>query len=166
MEQQIIKGEVWTRTQVKNNILKVWDATTANDRFDWYEGANLFAHKLAEISCNMGRFTTVAKVCGVIAALSPMVRWDKNLQLAQQLVTGTAVKDMPCLKTNARKANQILCSTGKEDEILAILNGKKTSAFFLNLLHPDKAISLTMDRHAISKAMGRKIRKEEEKRVL
>ena len=97
-------------------------------------------------------------MCGVIAALSPMVRWEKNLQLAQMLVLDrVAVKDMPCIKGNARKANEILCSEGSEKDILRILNGQKTSAFFLNLVYPTKAIHLTMDRHAISVAVGKKI---------
>jgi len=156
MRQQF-HNKQYTHTQVKNNILKVWDATNDADRYDWYGGANTFAHDLTRLSCEMGRFTTVNKVCGVIAALSPMVKWERNLELAHRLVTGTSVKDMPCIKSNARKANEILCSDGSEKDILRILNGQKISAFFLNIVYPTKAIHLTMDRHAISIAVGKKI---------
>ena len=66
----------------------------------------------------------------------------------------TPAEDMPCLKANARKAKAILESNGSEAEILDILKGNKVCAFFLNILHPDKAISITIDRHALSIALG------------
>lgn len=160
----MIHGEEWSRVQVKNNILAVWNATSYHDRFDWYGSANLFAHNVASLSNDMGRFTSVIKVCGVIAALSPMIQWKRNMELAQHVVLNPdRWEKLGCLKNNAKKAYDIINSNGSEDAILAILRGKKTSAFFLNMLHPDKAISMTMDRHAISIALGRKIRKEEAK---
>jgi len=164
MEQQMIHGETWSRVQVKNNILAVWNATSAHDRFDWYGSANLFAHNVASLSNDMGRWISTKKVCGVIAALSPMVSWKRNMLLAQHVVLNP--EDWPnlkCLKSNAKKAYDIINSNGSEDAILAILRGKKTSAFFLNILHPTEAISMTMDRHAISIALGRKIKKDEVK---
>jgi len=162
MEQQIIKSEVWTRTQVRNNILKVWDATTENDRFDWYGKARNFAIDLT--FHNMPQ-VTVTKACGVIAALSPMVSWKRNMLLAEHIIMNPERwEKLGCLKSNARKAYEIINSlNGSEDAILKILHGRKTSAFFLNILYPEKAISLTMDRHAISIAMGRKITKDETK---
>jgi len=170
MEQQFYNKQ-YTRTQVKNNILKVWDATNETDRFDWYKAANDFAHGLANIApSNDGYHLDVARACGVIAALSPMVHWNRNKKLARELIEDSKllnvwiiVDHMACLKANARKAAAILLSDGSDDAILDILKGKKTSAFFLNILYPNKAISLTMDRHAISIALGRKITKGEEK---
>ena len=164
MEQQIIKGEVWTRTQVKNNIMKVWNATNDNDRFDWYQAAYQFAVSLTDLDpdrCSP-HIGSLGRACGVIAALSPMVHWNHNKKLAIQLYNRPGDR-LGCLQTNARKAYQILHCDGKDDTILGILKGKKTSAFFLNIRYPDKAISMTMDRHAISIALGRKITKDESK---
>lgn len=171
MEQQIIKDDVWSRTQVKNNILAVWNATSDVDRFDWYQAANHYAHELANVSpSNDGYHLDVSRACGVIAALSPMLHWNQNKKLARELIEDAKllniwaiVEDMKCLKANARKAGYILLSDGSDDAILSILHGKKTSAFYLNMRYPDKAISMTMDRHAISIAFGMKITKEDEK---
>lgn len=161
MEQQIIKSEVWTRTQVKNNILKVWDATSNADRFDWYQEAYYFAISLTNLDPDSA---ALGRACGVIAALSPMLHWNQNKKLAKHLIANPAdYPNLKCLKANAKKAYDILMSDGSDDAILTILNGKKTSAFFLNIRYPNKAISLTMDRHAISIAIGRKIRKDETK---
>lgn len=171
MEQQIIKGELWSRTQVKNNILAVWNATNESDKFDWYQAANNYAHELANVSpSNDGYHLDVSRACGVIAALSPMIHWNQNKKLARELIEDARLlnvwviaESMACLKSNARKAAAILLSDGSDDEILNILHGKKTSAFYLNIKYPEKAISMTMDRHAISIALGRKITKGEEK---
>lgn len=171
MVQQIIKGEVWKRSQVSKNILAVWSATTESDRFDWYLAANNYAHELANISpSNDGYHLDVARACGVIAALSPMIHWNNNKKLARQLIEDARflnvwiiVESMACLKANARKAGLILLSDGSDDAILSILKGRKTSAFYLNMRYPDKSISMTMDRHAISIAIGRKITKDEAK---
>lgn len=161
MEQQIIKGEVWTRTQVKNNILKVWNATTENDRFDWYGMARNFA---VDMTFHNMPLVSVTKACGVIAAISPMMSWKRNMILAEDIIRNPdGWAKLGCLKNNAKKAYEIIHSDGQEDTILDILKGKKTTAFFLNILYPEKAISLTMDRHAISIAMGRKITKDDAK---
>jgi len=146
---------------VRNNILKVWEQTTANDRYDWYREALIFAHEITRKANELGRYTTARKACGVIAALSPMVKWEKNLELAYMLVVqDVSPEDMPCLKTNARKAKAILESNGSDPAILEILSGKKVSAFFLNIQYPDDSIHLTMDRHAVSIAIGKKLTDE------
>ena len=60
---------------------------------------------------------------------------------------------MPCLKANARKAWAILnlnIDLDLDAAILEVLKGDKISAFFLNIRYPDSAISVTIDRHALS----------------
>lgn len=154
---QVFKNKRLTRTIVKNNILKVWEQAETSDKFDWYLDANIFAKELAYRylpTDNLG----VLKVCGVIAALSPMVRWETNKKLAE-----TACKDeyIPCLQANASKAKKILLEGNSEETILSILRGNKTSSFFLNILYPDKAISLTIDRHALSIALGYSVNEQQ-----
>ncbi len=159
MSQQF-KNTTLTRVKVRNNILKVWEQTTEEDRFDWYQGAHDFACKLASISIRETHDYNkdVARACGVIAALSPMVSWDRNKTLAIQLYNRPeAWNILGCLKASAKKAYNIIQSDGSDQAILEILKGKKTSAFFLNILYPDQAISLTIDRHALSIAVGQKL---------
>jgi len=165
---QQFKNETLTRTKVKNNILEIWNQSSEEDRYDWYGKANQFARGLADLqTVGLSTGDDVARVCGVIAALSPMCSWDINKRLALQMVTEAKLLNvwviadsMPCLKSNSKKAAAILLSDGSDSAILDILKGPKTSAFFLNIMYPDKAISLTMDRHAISIAVGRKLPKD------
>lgn len=159
MSVQSFKNQKLTRVKVRNNILKVWSQTTENDRFDWYGNAHGYAVKLAGLK-SIANDQNIAKACGIIAALSPMCSWDINRRLAKQFILVQDPEKMPCLKANARKAYKILHSDGSDAAILDILKGPKTSAFFLNIMYPDQAISLTMDRHAISIAVGYKLAKD------
>lgn len=159
MKNQVYKGETLTRTKVKNNILKIWDQANDEDKFDWYQDAHDFS---IDASADSWEGLSVIQVCGVISALSPMVSWNRNLELVALALTyhqnGKTHFDMPCLKANAKKAWDIMSllpSENKiEDKILAILRGDKVSSFFLNILYPDQAISITIDRHALSICLG------------
>jgi hypothetical protein len=42
-----------------------------------------------------------------------------------------------------------------EFNILKIINGQKTTAFFLNMMYPNRKDYVTIDRHAIAIAIGR-----------
>jgi len=165
---QRFKGSDLTRTQVKNNILKVWDYTSQTDRYDWYQEAHNYAIRLI-VECTDNEYKhsvpydkpRISKACGVLAALSPMVLWRVNKRLAYELIVdGDAWETLRCLKANAKKAHLILESDGTDDAILKILHGQKTSAFYLNIRYPDKAVCLTIDRHALSIALGVRITKE------
>lgn len=143
---QVFKGEVLSRTKVKNNILRIWNLTDETERYDWYANAN----KLAEIMAN-NNDTTKAKAVGVIAALSPLKTWEQNLKIARDfLLTGTAGH----MGQFVNKAIQIVNSDGSDETILDILRGRKISAFYLNILYPNKANNVTIDRHALSVALG------------
>jgi hypothetical protein len=52
------------------------------------------------------------------------------------------------------KAKRIIESDGSDEQILAILNGRKISSFYLNIKYPNKANNVTIDRHALSIALG------------
>ncbi len=162
----MFKGDNLTRSQVKNNILKVWDYTTETDKYDWYQEAHEYAvGMIVSIIDPQYRASArkIAKACGVISALSPMVHWNVNKRLAMYLINNPEDwSNLKCLKANAKKAHLILESDGTDDAILKILNGKKTSAFYLNIRYPEKAISLTIDRHALSIALGVRITKDNE----
>ena len=167
---QKFKGLDLTRTQVKNNILKVWDYTTNQDRHDWYQEAHEYAVQLIWEATDVeyrhaARYDKprISKACGVISALSPMVLWKVNKRLAWELIVdqhGEGWEDLKCLKANAKKAWLIIQSDGSDDAILGILKGQKTSAFYLNIRYPEKAICLTIDRHALSIALGVRITKD------
>ena len=140
------KGRKLSRTQVKNNILKVYKQSTAIEQRDWYQQANDFCHYLSD-----KHLVPVDKVIGIVAALSPRKEWSLNKRLAEQVIlTGECGQ----MKVFVAKANDIHKSTGNEDDILSILNGPKIKSFYMNIKYPGAYEDVTIDRHAIAVAIG------------
>lgn len=146
MIEQIYKGANLSRTKVKNNILKMWTQTNESDRKDWYLEANSWCANFDKCSLSV--------VAGVVAALSPVKRWEQNLICAQDMIETGDCGHMGAFKDKARA---ILASDGSDESILKILNGRKISAFYLNIRYPHKANNVTIDRHALSIALGHKV---------
>ena len=156
---EVIKiGDVtYSRTKIKNNIIKTYNKKTESELNDWYQEAHDFG---IEVS---GMFKDVSKrqVLGIISALSPLKEWNKNKELAVDLIlTGNAGH----MKRNVQKARDILAlndydynyndSMVLDFKIREILNGEKTKAFYTNMAYP-KGKGVTVDRHAIAIAIGR-----------
>jgi hypothetical protein len=148
---QVHKGVELSRTKVKNNILKMWHGSAQDDRHDWYNEANLWCE-------DNSKGYTLAQAAGVVAALSPVKKWDQNLVCAEDMIGTDDCGHMGVFKDKARR---ILRSDGTDEAILDILNGRKISSFYLNIRYPDKANNVTIDRHALSIALGHKITDKE-----
>lgn len=124
----------------------MWNQSTMEDRHDWYQEAFMW--------CLNSSNGSLSKAAGVVAALSPVKRWEQNLICAQDMIETGDCGHMGQFKEKARR---ILASDGTDEAILDILNGNKISAFYLNIRYPEKANNVTIDRHALSIALGRKI---------
>jgi len=146
---QVFKGQNLTRTVVSNRIVKLFNQTTKEERHDWYQDANDFASTL---------HSNHSKAIGVIAALSPVKTWDQNKKCAKLFIETGVSKHMASF-TN--KAERILRSNGSDEEILDILNGSKISAFYMNIKYPHHGANVTIDRHALSIALGRWVTDQE-----
>ena len=160
MVHQVYKNQNLTRTKVKNNILRIWKLTDGDERSDWYQEANLFATVLSKELPNYkeDKLLAKSKVCGIISALSPVKRWSENKKVAIDMVRTGDCGHMPLFK---QKAKDILNCDGTDEAILSILNGNKISSFYLNIRYPKQSNILTIDRHALSIALGRWIKDEE-----
>ena len=143
----------YSRTQIRNNIMKVWDQCLEEDKFDWYARAHEEAVRLAGHDQAL-----LNKACGVVAALSPRMSWDRNLIEAEAMWETGDAKAIGQFKD---KAKAILAGDGTEEQILRILNGQKISSFYLNIRYPDKAIAVTIDRHHLSICLGKKLLDED-----
>ena len=144
----MFKNKELTLTKVKNNILSVWNETTLKERHDWYSSANEYCLRLCE------EFKLpLAKVVGVVAALSPLRTWEQNKVIAKEFI---ATGDCGHVRVFKNKAADIMVNGCTPDEVLLILNGNKIKSFFTNIHYPDKLDEVTIDRHAISIALGRK----------
>lgn len=146
MSKQKFKGRtLFTKTTV-DNILRIYDQQTQIT--NWYRDANLFAQNLSELTGH-----SLPKICGVIAALSPLKSWDENKIIARNFLLKTGPAKHTRVMVN--KAKDIISGTGEVDQICEVLNGNKITSFFLNILQPETAGAVTIDRHAVAVALGR-----------
>ena len=124
----------------------------------WYQEANEWAVEVSEFLFKFsGRRISVQQVLGVVSALSPMQEWNKNKDIAIQLImTG----DTGYMERGKQKARDILSIPkmlgihSLDSEIKSILNGEKTKTFYENMVYPTRSSGVTVDRHAISIAIG------------
>lgn len=103
----------------------------------WYGTAHAEALRLA-----MQAGVTVHVAAGVIAALSPRMRWVDNLQDARKmLVDGDRFYGMMALPSNILKAIRII--DGEDPE--TVLGGRKVRSFYRNILFPVTSLDVTQD---------------------
>jgi hypothetical protein len=145
----------YSRTKIKNNILRVYADSLESEKNDWYRDAHQWAVDVSNFLYSFKRLeVSVRQILGITSALSPLKEWEKNKELTVDIIlTG----DCGHMKNNKLKANKIImASTGiSDDDILKILNGKKTQRFYMNMMHPNDGTGVTVDRHAIAIAIGR-----------
>ncbi len=155
---QRFKGQPLTLTKCVNNILKVYSqASDKTSSSNWYAEANFFAYGLSK------KYDVPLSVaCGVIASLSPLKSWDENKRIANSFLHNGKGMHTKCF---IDKAVQIKQSNGDVETIASILNGNKIISFFINILEPHQQNFVTIDRHALSIAIGRNLTETEQRGV-
>ena len=145
----------YSRTKIKNNILRVYADSLESEKNDWYREAHQWAVDVSNFLYSFKRLNvSVNQVLGITSALSPLKEWEKNKELTVDFILSG---DCGHMKNNKLKADKILMahSSISDDTILKILNGKKTQRFYMNMVHPNDGTGVTVDRHAIAIAIGR-----------
>jgi len=113
----------------------------------WYINANSDCKEIAE-----KLELPLHIVIGVVSALSPNNKWERNIINAEDLCTAFINgQDMDSIKVSTyhkmkQKAWSILQSMPSYDETIDILNGKKIVSFFRNISGDETDI--TIDGHA------------------
>lgn len=134
------------------NILDVYDSASASERADgmaWYRAANALAWEIDPMRPWNG--------AGVIAALSPRLRWDKNeayARLAYNLKgydLDVVSNYIPTLGNSRNKALAMVNGAHVSD---VLGKGLKTNAFWHNILNPYTSNEVTVDKHAFNIANG------------
>jgi hypothetical protein len=97
----------------------VADAETRAIGEAWYRVYGATAERLADGNRDIG--------AGVVAALSPRIRWDVNLRLARDLLRERPIHGV--FRANFYKAERIRCGESPLD----VLGGDKTRSFYANL---------------------------------
>jgi len=142
-----------------------WDANIAQSQFkghveniinkyreaspDFIKGGHEWYEKTHEEATKLGK-GNVVRGAGIIAALSPLSDWDRNVREAKELIKTGTVKNA-LLPANVEKARRI--HEGEEPE--KVLGGHKVTNFFKNIHDPSNPSPVTIDRHAYDIAMGR-----------
>ena len=156
-----IGADDYSQTKIKNNIMKTYLLRIEKENNHWYLEANKWAVEVSEFLLSFtGQNVSVQQVLGVVSALSPMQEWNKNKEIAIQLImTG----DCGYMERGKQKARDILSIPKMsgiqpvfafDNEIKSILNGEKTKTFYENMVYPTRSGGVTVDRHAISIAIG------------
>lgn len=148
MKSQKFKGSVLTLSKSVKNIIDVYNTSDKFISNDWYQQAHNFALGLAR-----RHKVDLATVCGIIAALSPLKRWDENKILAEAVLKGAKSGHTKLFINKALHIKQY--SNGDVEAIASQLGGNKIISFFLNILNPQQTEAVTIDRHALSVILGR-----------
>ena len=128
-------------------IYKLANPSEIKHGLTWYVNANTDCMKIAntlELPLHI--------VIGVVSALSPNNKWERNIINAQDLCTAFMNgQDMDSIKVSTyhkmkQKAWHILETMPSYDETITILNGKKIVSFFRNISGDETDI--TIDGHA------------------
>lgn len=124
--------------------LEARDPALYQQGIDWYTSAYDQAAVLAQ---HYGTYST-EQVAGIIAALSPQVSWNRNIELTETAIV-SHLSGLPITGQtgdNCRKAQAILDG----EEPLEVLGGMKVRAFYLCILAKGQTNVVCVDRHAVA----------------
>ena len=142
-----------TPTMDIKNILAMYMQASPVDTQEgtvWYNNAHQICSALSD-----KYKLPLSTVVGVVSALSPNNKWDRNIFDAENIIHAYCMGyDYPKVCTfssNKDKAITILeCEIDSSDNICAILKGNKTIAFFRGILTNGQCDEITVDGHAFN----------------
>ena len=132
-----------------DNIIKIYKLATPEEKRDgigWYANAYSDCNRIA-----LDLSVPVHIVTGVVAALSPNNKWDRNVVNARELIQAFVNgDDMDSVKvstyhTMKKKAWSILEDMPDHEGVVVLLNGQKIVSFYRNIMGDD---TCTVDGHA------------------
>ena len=145
-------------TNYVRNILKTYRIATVEDvanGVEWYDRAKRMATWIAKETD-----IQEATIIGVMAALSPNNRWERNckdaLTMCHAWINGDSLDDfrVSCYNKMKQKAWSILQDDLQDDAaILTRLNGQKIRSFYSNIRGLEE---VTIDGHALNIARGKR----------
>jgi hypothetical protein len=126
-------------------ILALYDAADETQRVDgelWYQTAREDCYAFG-----IRHGLSLEQAVGIVAALSPNMRWERNVAAAEDLLQGIRNVTYPA---NVEKAFRILAGEAPGD----VLGGNKVRAFYANILSGGFDDGVTVDGHAANIARG------------
>lgn len=125
-------------------IIDVWRMATVaemDEGMSWYRDAHSLAKRLDP--------SNPSQAAGVIAALSPMMPWERNMMLAVRAYEDGAASG--ALFSSVAKADRIMSGESAGD----VLGGDKVRNFWGIIADPEHSDAVCIDRHAFDVAIGR-----------
>lgn len=148
------------------NIWRVWLQATLGEREHGLIAYPRYRARIESlILAHGGPGVDLYHAVGVFSALSPNSSEKDSLSglcaLLRAYRAGRKPEDAVCraYPANRDKAWRIL----EGEDPLTVLGGPKTRAFFLNILHPESPGPVTVDAHAYSVWMGKRLKVKEPK---
>ena len=139
------------KTPLKN-IMAVYEQATEQEHRAgkcWYQSAHNACRMLSTV-----HGISLQQACGITAALSPGLRWERNLEAAECVIAELPLDGIGIRwYANVRKAWRIL--NGETSEV--VLGGNKVRAFYDNLVQPKRSLSVCIDGHAWAIANGKRV---------
>lgn len=137
------------------NILAVFftaGPTEIEEGLRWYSNANQIARKIGNAYLDDNYHVAA----GVIAALSPNNRWERNVKDAEALckahANGADLADIKVSTFNKNKAKAIAILNGEAPQ--TVLGGRKVQAFYECIIGAD---SVCVDGHAYAIWLGQRV---------
>lgn len=134
---------IYSQTPTAENVVNMFRQATGAEiiaGMNWYREAHDIGSRIASGDSTKG--------AGVLAALSPMMGWDRNVMLAEKAFSEG--KASGGLKRNCEKADKIMSGENPLD----VLGGDKVRNFYLAILDPENSIGVVIDRHAFDICVG------------
>ena len=130
------------------NILKVFDQSSSEDReagIHWYRRAQSDALVLP---------VNLITASAVIAALSPGLRWERNIEAARRVIVDQSLVGLGVRwYANVAKGRRIVL--GESPDV--VLKGNKVRAFWQCILHGGQSEHVCVDGHAYSIYAGKRL---------
>lgn len=123
-------------------ILDAYDKASASDMAEgerWYETARITAEALSA-----GTNISPAQAAGVIAALSPRVRWESNVRAAAEIIRAARrdpdanPPNVAGYYRNVKKAWKIATGWSPEN----VLGGPKVTSFYSNICGDEQSVTV------------------------
>lgn len=138
-------------------LLDLASAGEQSEGLTWYQRANFAAVRLAD-----QYEIQIETAAGVIAALSPRNKWDRNLIDAENLIAAYVAAGYEACEevkvctfgANKKKAMDILLFSATGDLVMEILSGPKLIEFFSCIIGED---DVCIDGHAYSIWFGDRV---------
>lgn len=142
MGNKLVNTTQLAKVDLEQNIRDVYELT-GNNTVNWYKDANAMLLELCfELDVDM------QTLCGVVAVLSPSLRWEKNVKQAIAVITDYNAGVTGIYMAYGANVNKALRILDGENPLDVMGKGKKVRAFFHNLLYPECNLSyITVDRH-------------------